>query len=368
MRFGFIIPNNWGLEDPKDVVDIAVEAEQLGFHSVWVNHHVLHAGYILDRLGDRPYYDALTVLTYVAALTRDIRLGTSVLVLPYLNPISLAKTLATLDILCAGRLTLGVGVGMLRSESNALGSDFSRRGAYADESIEVMKELWTQETPSFDGSFYTFSGVKFSPKPLQKPYPPIFQAVSTSPASVEFAARNQIQVIAGGPTDIMGQAPQVIRRWREKMDEFGHEHAHLDPPMSKGIYVAPTMEEAESDAVGLMDFSSRILRSIGSGGSPIGMPMDKNGNLPNGYENWAGRQQERERRDDPGDAGLPPLRGTPEVVIQRLNQLQEQGINHIFGSFGFPGLPQEKVLRSIEMFATQVMPHFRGVPVSQGGR
>ncbi len=89
------------------------------------------------------------------------------------------------------------------------------------------------------------------------------------------------------------------------------------------------------------------------------MPTDKNGNIPKGYEHWANRQNDRDRRDDPGHAGLPPLRGTPEVVIERIKQTQEAGINHIFGNFGFAGLPHEKVMRSIELFATQVMPHFQ---------
>ena len=92
MKFGFVIPHNWGLENPQDVLDIATGAEERGFDTVWVNHHILTSGYILDRLDDRPYYDGLTVLTYVAALTKNVRLGTSVLVLPYLNPMVLAKT------------------------------------------------------------------------------------------------------------------------------------------------------------------------------------------------------------------------------------------------------------------------------------
>ena len=174
MKFGFIIPHNWGLENPQDLIDVAVRAEQAGFDSVWVNHHVLNAGFILDRLGNRPYYDTLTVLTYVAALTRNVRLGTTVLVIPYLNPIVLAKTLATLDVMSGGRLTVGVGVGGLKKESDALGSNFEERGAYTDEAIAIMKELWTQEDPSFHGRFYSFSGVKLSPKPLQKPHAPIW--------------------------------------------------------------------------------------------------------------------------------------------------------------------------------------------------
>ncbi|WP_289085069.1 MBL fold metallo-hydrolase, partial [uncultured Sulfitobacter sp.] len=122
------------------------------------------------------------------------------------------------------------------------------------------------------------------------------------------------------------RAPIYTRKFtaniaKRKMDEYGHPHDHLDPPMSKSIYVAPTMEEAENDPIGLEDFSSRILRSDGTNGA-IGMPTDRNGNVPKGYEHWANRQNDRDRRDDLGHAGLPPLRGTPEVVIERIKQTQ----------------------------------------------
>ena len=173
MKFGFIIPHNFGLDDPDDVLNIGKRAEELGFDSVWVNHHILNVGYIFDRLGSKPYYDAITVLTWVAAHTEKVRLGTTVLVLPYLNPLLLAKTLATVDVMSKGRLNVGVGVGALKPESDALGSTFETRGRYADESIKIMRELWESEDPEFDGEFFSFSGVKFSPKPIQKPGPPI---------------------------------------------------------------------------------------------------------------------------------------------------------------------------------------------------
>ena len=107
-----------------------MRAEELGYDSVWVNHHILNVGYIYDRLENRPYYDALTFLTWVAAMTKRVRLGTTVLVLPYLNPLVLAKTVATLDAMSGGRVTLGVGVGMLREENEALGSDFTTQRAH----------------------------------------------------------------------------------------------------------------------------------------------------------------------------------------------------------------------------------------------
>ena len=174
MNFGITIPNNWGIEDPQDVFNVAVLAEEMGYDSIWVNHHVFNAGYVKERLGHLPYYDALTTLTYAAALTKRVRLGTTVLVLPYLNPMVLAKTLATLDVFSGGRLIAGVGVGALRHESDSLGSDYHTRGAYANETLAIMKELWTNDEPSFEGRFFSFSGVLFSPKPLQKPHPPIW--------------------------------------------------------------------------------------------------------------------------------------------------------------------------------------------------
>jgi probable F420-dependent oxidoreductase len=174
LNFGITIPNNWGIEDPQDVFNVAVLAEEMGYDSIWVNHHVFNAGYVKERLGQLPYYDALTTLTYAAALTKRVRLGTTVLVLPYLNPMVLAKTLATLDVFSGGRLIAGVGVGALRHESDSLGSDYHTRGAYANESIAIMKELWTNDEPNFEGRFFSFSGVLFSPKPLQKPHPPIW--------------------------------------------------------------------------------------------------------------------------------------------------------------------------------------------------
>ena len=87
MKFGFILPNNWGMADPHDVVGIATKAESLDFNSVWVRHHIINAGYVRERLDGRPFYDALTTLTYVAAKTERVRLGTSVMVMPWTNPL-----------------------------------------------------------------------------------------------------------------------------------------------------------------------------------------------------------------------------------------------------------------------------------------
>jgi alkanesulfonate monooxygenase SsuD/methylene tetrahydromethanopterin reductase-like flavin-dependent oxidoreductase (luciferase family) len=331
-------------------------ADKLGLDEVWLGEHRFSRHGLLSGIW--------SFLGQVAARTKHVRIGTAVVVLPLHNPILVAEEAAMVDVLSGGRLNFGIGAGYQRQEFDGVGVDIEESRERFHEAVDVIIQAWTEDKLTFHGKYTNVDDLWVLPKPVQKPHPPLFQAVSTSPASVEFAASRQIQVIAGGPTDILGQAPQVIQRWREKMDQYGHPHAHLDPPMSKAIYVAPTMEEAEQDPIGLEDFSSRILRSVGNTGAPIGMPTDKNGNVPKGYEHWANRQQDRDRRDDPGHAGLPPLRGTPEVVTERIKQTQAAGIDHVFGAFGFPGLPHEKVMRSIELFATEVMPNFREVPVA----
>jgi len=189
LKIGYSLSYNQGMEDIQGVIDLAVGAEDLGFDSVWASEHVFNVSYVYERIGDKPYYEPLTVLTYVAAVTSTIGLGTSVLVLPYHNPIRLAKVAATLDVLSGGRVMLGVGVGVIEEELEAMGSPFAERGAISDEMIAVMKELWTKDDPSFLGKYHSFSGMKFTPKPVQKPHIPIIIG-GTSKAAIRRAARS----------------------------------------------------------------------------------------------------------------------------------------------------------------------------------
>jgi probable F420-dependent oxidoreductase len=251
MKFGFIIPHNFGLDDPDDVVNIGMRAEELGFDSVWVNHHILNVGYIFDRLGSKPYYDAITVLTWVAAHTKRVRLGTTVLVLPYLNPLVLAKTLATLDVMSKGRLSVGVGVGALKTESDALGSTFETRGRYADESIKIMKELWASEDPEFDGEFFSFSGVKFSPKPAQKPGIPILVGGASK------AAMRRAATLGDGWHPISQSMPDLsknIQTIRRLADEAGRDSSKITVTVRTELDVTDSPSDGtESTMIGNAD-------------------------------------------------------------------------------------------------------------------
>lgn len=188
MRIGYNIPSNQGVEDPNDLVSLAVLAEKLGCNSVWVSEHLFHSAYIADRLGDRPYHDALTILTAAACATKKVRLGTSVLVLPWHDPPRLGKSVATLDHLSKGRVDLGIGVATTRDEFENLGVDFRTRGRRTDEVLGALQALWTEDVPRFEGEFYRYEGLRFSPKPLQKPYPPILVG-GTSKAALRRTAR-----------------------------------------------------------------------------------------------------------------------------------------------------------------------------------
>ena len=187
MQFGITIPNNWGIEDPKQVLAFGPLAEELGFDSVWVMDHLFNNGYIRERLDDKPYYHPLAVLSHLSATTEKVVLGTSVLVLPYHNPVELAKYAATLDQMSGGRVTLGVGVGAMTEEFEALGLSLRQRGSLTNESIRVMKELWTNEDPVYHSRRWNFQDLKFSPKPVQSPHIPLWIGGS-SPGALRRAA------------------------------------------------------------------------------------------------------------------------------------------------------------------------------------
>jgi probable F420-dependent oxidoreductase len=257
MKFGFVIPQNWGLSDPQDVVQFGVRAEELGYDSVWVNHHILNVGYIYDRLEDRPYYDALTVLTWVAARTERVRLGTTVLVLPYLNPLVLAKTIATLDMMSGGRVSLGVGVGMLREENEALGSDFTTRGAYADESIEVLRDLWTSDDPSHSGRFFDYEGFKFSPKPVQSPGVPILIGGMSRAAMRRTARLGDGWHPNGGTVSELGDRFDVVKTM---CAEFDRDPNELSLVVRGELKVLDT--PSEDPATPMIGTPDQLLRSI----------------------------------------------------------------------------------------------------------
>jgi probable F420-dependent oxidoreductase len=261
MKVGVSLFNNQGVEDVQALVGLAERAEELGFDSVWVHDHVFNVGHVFERIGGRPYYEPLTLLSYVAARTRRVRLGTSVLVLPYHNPIRLAKAAATLDVLSGGRLTLGVGVGAIESEMVALGTPFKERGAFTDEAIAVMRTLWAEEDPRFDGRYSRFAGMKFSPKPLQKPSIPIVIG-GVSRAAIRRAAR------LGDGWQPLGFSPEAlapgIATLREEARACGRDPARIPVAISMALGTATPRRYALGTKPGEVVQSARAFADAGA--------------------------------------------------------------------------------------------------------
>jgi len=241
MRIGFSLLNNWGIGDVQSLVGLASRAEELGVDSVWAHDHVFNVGHVLDRIGGRPYYEPLTLLSFVAARTTRVRLGTSVLVLPYHNPIRLAKTAATLDVMSGGRLILGVGVGAIQTEMHAMGTSFAERGAFSDEAIAVMRTLWSDEDPRFDGKYSRFAGMKFAPKPLQKPSIPIVIG-GVSRAAIRRAARlgDGWQPLGLSP-DALGQGMAVLR---DELQACGRDAAQVPVSIAMSLAASTSRRHA----------------------------------------------------------------------------------------------------------------------------
>ncbi len=182
MKFGIAFANIRQFTEPEHARDLVRGAERAGFESVWtVDHVVVPSGYEskypYDPSGrlpsgeDAPFPDPLIWLAYVAAVTSTIRLATGILILPERNPLVLAKELATLDCLSSGRVILGVGLGWMREEFEAIGIPFEHRGERTEESIAAMRALWSQERASYTGSTVSFQDVFLRPQPPEGTVP-----------------------------------------------------------------------------------------------------------------------------------------------------------------------------------------------------
>lgn len=193
MELGVHVPQIGPLANRDGVTAFARAAEERGFDSLWVSDHVviprkLDARYPYSRDGgfpvppETPFLEPIAALLFVAGVTQRAKLGTTVLVIPMRNPVVTAKQLATLDVLSSGRLILGVGAGWMAEEFEMLGVPFEKRGARTSEYIRLYKALWTEDNPSFQGKFWSIEDVGFSPKPLQKPHPPIWVGGHSAPA------------------------------------------------------------------------------------------------------------------------------------------------------------------------------------------
>ena len=219
MKFGIAFANIISFTERKGIAALGRGAEAAGFESVWTVEHVIYpegyeSSYPYDPSGkmamtaDTSMPDPLLWLAFMAAATERLRLATGILILPQRNPIVLAKEVATLDHLSGGRVDLGVGVGWLREEFDALGIPWQRRGARTDEHIAVMRALWDGDHADFDGEFFSFTDVSSNPKPTNGRVP--IHIGGHSRAAAERAGRIGDGFFPG--TGELGELVDVVRQ------------------------------------------------------------------------------------------------------------------------------------------------------------
>jgi len=296
----------------SDFIDYVVEAERLGFHSVFlVEHHFTGAGQVSA---------SLTLLTYLAARTRTIRLGTAVVVLPWHNPVLVAEQAATLDLLSGGRLEFGVGKGYRAGEFAGFQIPMAEAAERFDEAIEIIRKAWTSEgTFSHHGKRWHFDNIVVEPEPLQRPHPPLWLAAG-SPESIRRAAREGYNLLL----DQLGSIDLSIERAALFRDECRRIGRDYDPAMI-GLTRALQIVRTEAERVAAYETREKVIRTIGD--------LARGGGKPS--------------LDD--DA---PLLGTPDEIIGRIRRLQEGGIENILL------VDPNATIASLRLFAEHVMPVF----------
>jgi probable F420-dependent oxidoreductase len=301
MDFGICIPHYGKPIDIPKILDTVRQAEELAFDSIWVTDHIL-VPQTLEIIYRDHMLEPLALLSHVAAITSRVKIGTSVIILPYRNPIVVAKMLATIDQLSAGRLIFGAAVGWMEPEFAALGAPFDERGAFSDECLRLIKALWTQEKVSFGGRYFNFSDMQTSPRPIQRPHPPIW---------------------------VGGNSARARRRVAEYGDGW---HATAMP--------------LETLKAGIADVGAKWARR-GRAAEPVFSMR-----IPCAIEGVS-----QDVLHYPARPGRDRLAGSISAIVDRLGTYQELGVRHL--ALEMSTQSHAATYASLEAFATRIMPQLK---------
>lgn len=253
MEYGFNVPTGGPLATPESIAALARRGEELGFALIGVSDHIvmpktIRSLYPYNESGEMggsgEFLDQLSLMSFLAAHTSTARLLTSVMVLPHRSPVLAAKMLASIDVLSQGRLVVGAGVGWMKEEFEAIGAPpYEERGAVGEEYIRAFKELWTSDDPSFEGRYVRFSDLTFSPKPIQKPHPPIWIGGESPPALRRVARLGDAWYPIGtNPRYPVGTPEQLLEslaRIRRYAKDVGRDPSEIDVAYSAAWFDDP---------------------------------------------------------------------------------------------------------------------------------
>ena len=316
-------------------IDIAQAAETLGFRNVWLaEHHFSTYGYL-----SRP----AQLATYIAAKTTRLRVGTAVIVVPLHHPLVIAEEIATLDQLAGGRVDIGLGRGYQYYEFERLGLELDSARARWEESVDVILKAFRGEPFSYEGKLFSIPETSVFPQPLQKPHPPIWVTAQSS-ESIEATVRRGFNVLTGGfgvPLERMGE----FRRLFDRLVAEAKPARPLEVGVQRAVYVTDSDADARAAAEEAR-WNMRVTLSLRNHyekverGRAIPIPAPKEPTI-----------------DDLLDRYL--VIGTPDTCIRQIKRIQEVvGITHFNCSFWFGDLEHPRILRSMELFAREVMPAF----------
>jgi alkanesulfonate monooxygenase SsuD/methylene tetrahydromethanopterin reductase-like flavin-dependent oxidoreductase (luciferase family) len=322
--------------------------EELGFDAAWLTeHHFIDYGLSVDPAA---------LAASAATRTRRIRIGLAAAILPFHHPIRLAEQMALIDIISGGRLDVGVGRGNRPAEFAGYRIPQEQSRERFDECVEVMTRAWTEERVTFEGRFFTVPGVTVIPKPVQRPHPPLYQVCVSKDGIENTALRGwpMLNSVLFGPVDqLVGNRDVYVDALR-KSGRTDAEVASLLQRwgVSRQIYVAPTdaqaLEEARAAELWYQDsFRRFVLPERIEDAHPSLQPGFRAMAERLGQITWEGLVAET------------LAFGSPDTVARHIEIMRNMGVGQILCWMNFGGLPQDRVRRSMELFAREVMPRFR---------
>ena len=310
----------------KDYIDYVIEAESLGYESAFiVEHHFTGFGQVSATLN---------LLTWIGALTKTIRLGTAVIVLPWHNPVLLAEQAATVDLLSGGRLDFGVGKGYRHNEYASFRIPMEDGQARFEESIDIITKSWTSDTRfDFHGKFWQYDDIVVEPPTIQRPHPPFWQGAGHPESIRRVAARGHNLLL-----DQFASIDETLRRfgiYRDAMITNGFGFHPYQVGVARAFFVADTKAEKDAAIQRRMAAQKRL--------HDISQRPDSNNTASiMAFSDTAEANEEA------------TLFGTPEEIIRKIQRLRDQGVEYILLNGG--GTSRENLRR----FAREVMPHFKG--------
>ena len=331
MKLGFFVTNQYlpgesmseKIEESSEQVRAARDA---GFSLIATGQHYLAAPYQMST--------SLTLLARLAADAGDMQVAATVILVPLHNPVELAESIATLDAITNGKFVFGVGLGYRDEEYTAFGVQRGERVGRMNEAMDLIKRLWSEDEIEFNGNYYTVPKTKLSTKPVQNPHPPIWVAANNDVA-IRRAAR------WGYPWLINPHAtvPMVADQWtryKAALEEFGNPVPD-ELPMMREMYVA---EDRETAYIESQPFLEAKYKAYADWGQDKALPGEESFSVP--YQDLA-----KDRF----------LLGSPDDIVDEFRRYHDElGVNHMICRMQWPGMPQEQVLKQIELLGREVIP------------